>query len=153
MSPLMNMLACLLAMLPAPFLWQGAMPLRIRGAFLGLVLLCFECFIFFAVLPTYSLYEILPLEMLAMCLCVSTLFLKEHTAFFAVLSQCFWLWIVFFGTFSLSYRVGASPDYIQIAMLVVGIILSPILSSKKQELRFCMTAYWAGIWVLAFTPV
>jgi hypothetical protein len=147
------MLACLLAMLPSPFLWQGKMPVHLRGAFLGIVLLCFEFFTFLAIEPKYSMYQILPLEMFSLCLCVSTLFLRERIVFFAVLAQICSLWVIFFGMFSSSYHGKEYMDYLPMGMLLLGIILSPLLALRKQNSRFFMAAYWAAVWVFAFTPV
>lgn len=150
MNALVNLLACALAMLPAPFLWQGRLPLPLRGAVLGATLLCFEVFsvLSFGNAEPYALYEMYPLEMFALCLCVSTLLLKRRRAFFAALAQGFWLWVEFFGRLSLSYR-NVPFDYLPLALLVAGLAFSPLLNVRRFDARLYFAVFWAGVWIVA----
>jgi hypothetical protein len=112
-------------MLPSPFSLAGKMPVHLRGAFLGIVLLCFEFFTFLAIEPKYSMYQILPLEMFSLCLCVSTLFLRERIVFFGRVGTDLFAVGHFFGMFSSSYHGKEYMDYLPMGMLLLGIILSP----------------------------
>lgn len=152
MSSFSYMLAALFAMLPAPFLFQGKMSVPLRGAFIAIVLLGFELFSLLASSESYPFYELLPFQMLALCLCVSTLFLKERKTFFAALANASWLWADFFGMLSLSYR-NVPFHLFPILFLCVGFLPIFILNLNKREGRFVLVAFWAAAWIMSFAYV
>lgn len=147
MTPLMNLLACLLALLPAPFLWTSPRSIARQGAMLSLILLSFVLFVYLAGNPNDATMEFYPLEMLAFCLCVSTLTLSKRKIFFMSLAQGLWLWIVFFGSLSLFYR-GLDISYLSMLLLAVGILSFKFLKADSREFSFAILTYWVGIWML-----
>ena len=147
MTPLMNSLACLLALLPAPFLWTTRRPLARQGVLLSLILVSFMLFVFLAGDSNDATMEFYPLEMWAFCLCVSTLTLSKRKVFFMSLAQGLWLWILFFGSLSLFYR-GLEISFLSMTLLAVGILSFRFLRTNSRETSFAILIYWVGIWML-----
>ncbi len=142
------MLSSLFAMALSPFLFRGKMSLPLRGAFLAMVLLADEFFVWLAFSAEYPHREILPFQMFALGLCFSTLFLENRPRLFGVLSTFLWLWIDFFGMLSLSYR---GVDFRPLPLAVVGVSLVPfLLPFRCREMRFVQTVFWVFAWMFSF---
>ncbi len=142
------MLSALFSVALSPFLFRGKKSIPLRGAFLAMVLLADEFFVWFAFSPVYPLREILPFQMFALGLCFSTLFLERRQRFFGVLSTCLWLWVDFFGMLSLSYR---GEDFRPLSLAVVAVSLFPLfLPSRSHEMRFIQAVFWTFAWMFSF---
>lgn len=147
MTSLMNALACLFALLPSSFLWSTPRSLIRQGILLALILCSFMLFTFLVGDMNDPMIEFYPLKMWALCLCVSTLTLSKKKVFFMSLAQFFWLWIVFFGSLSLSYR-GESVNYLSMILLLGGILFVQLFNQKQNDFSLGILIYWVGIWML-----
>ena len=149
MSSFSYMLAALFAMIPAPFLFRGKLPLELRGASIAMVLLAAEFFIYFVASPTYPQYEILPFRMLALTLCISSLFLEMRRRLFGILASFLWMWIEFFGMLSLSYR---GEEFHPATLIILASTFLPIyfLHPYKRESRFILAVLWVAAWIFSY---
>ncbi|HOG68315.1 MAG TPA: hypothetical protein PLT31_08345 [Fibrobacteraceae bacterium] len=147
MTPIMNSLACLFALLPSYFLWSSSRSIARQGVLLALVLCSFMIFTFLVGDMESPLMEFYPLKMWAFCLCVSTLTLTKKQVFFMSLAQGFWLWILFFGSLSLAYR-GETVSYLSMILLLAGILFVQFFKNKPKEISLGILIYWVGIWML-----
>ena len=147
MTPLMNALACLLAVLPASFLWASPRSIARHGVSLALLLLSFMLFTFFTGDMEDPMMEFYPLKMGAFCLCVSTLTLTKKKIFFMTLAQGLWLWILFFGSLSLAYR-GETVHNLSMILLFFGIIGVQFFKKNPKDISLVILIYWVGIWML-----
>ncbi len=142
------MLSALFAIAFSPFLFRGKMSIPLRGAFLTMVLLLDELFVWFAFSAEYPYLETMPFRMLALSLCFSTFFLENRHRFFGVLSTALWLWIDFFGMLSLSYR---GEDFRAQSLAAVAISLLPFFFGyQKREMRFVQAVFWVFAWTFSF---
>lgn len=149
MSSFFYMLSALFAMLPSPFLFKGKMPLPLRGAFLCMVLLADELFVFLVFSPEFPRYEILPFRLFALTLCVSTLFLSRRRRFFESLTTLLWVWIDFFGMLSQSYR-GVDMNLWPFCLLAFAFLPIFKMHPYKRETRFLLAVIWVAAWTLFF---
>jgi hypothetical protein len=147
MTPLINALACLLALLPASFLWTSPRSIARYGVSQALILLCFMLFTFFTGDMEDPMMEFYPLKMWAFCLCVSTLTLTKKRTFFMTLAQGLWFWIVFFGSLSLAYR-GEPVNNLSMILLFFGMIGVQFFKQNPKEISLGILIYWVGIWML-----
>ncbi len=151
MTPLVNALACLVALGCASFLWKkGTSPYR-NGALLSLFLLLFGLFTYFggemfdARLFDPSL-EHYPFRMMALCLCFSTTSLAFYRRRYLVLAQALWCWIELFGGITLLYR-GIDVAWTRILALFGMTFCSTFLSRISKEMEFCLMVFWIAVWV------
>ena len=153
MTSFAYMLTALIAMLPAPFFFKTPMRVPFRAVLSGFCLLLDELFVCLLSSPAYPHYELLPFQMLALSLCISTLFLGKRRRLFASLATILWIWIDFFGMLSLSYR---GVDFLWMPFVVLPLAFYPIffMHPYKKETRFCLAVIWAAAWILsdAWTP-
>ena len=142
------MLSALFAMAFSPFLFRRKMSIPLRGAFLAMVLLADEFFVWFAFSPLYPHREIQPFRMFALSLCFSTLFLENRARLFGVLSTILWLWIDFFGMLSLSYR---GVDFRPLPLAIISLSLFPLLLPfRSREMCFVQAVFWVFAWMFSF---
>jgi len=149
MTSFAYMLAALFAMIPAPFLFKAPMRVPLRGAAIAIVLLVDEVFVWLVSSPEYPHYELLPFQMLALMLCVSTLFLGRRRRLYASLATVLWLWIDFFGMLSLSYR-GVPFQWLPFAVLPLAFLPIFFMHPYKKESRFFLAVIWTAAWILSF---
>lgn len=149
MTSLAYMLAALFAMIPSPFLFKDPMRLPLRGAAIAIVLLVDELFVWLVSSPEYPHYELLPFQMLALMLCVSTLFLGRRRRLFASLATVLWMWIDFFGMLSLSYR-GVPFQWLPFVVFLLAFLPIFFMHPYKKESRFFLAVIWAAAWMLSY---
>ena len=149
MTPLVNALACLVALGCASFLWrERSSPYR-NGALLAAFLVLFSAFTYFGGMDPRALdpeMEYYPFRMMALCLCLSTTSLPFYRRRYLVLAQSLWLWIELFGGISLYYR-GIDIAWTRILALWGMTLCSTFLSKISKEMEFCLMVLWLAIWV------
>ena len=151
MTPLVNALACLVALGVASLLWKPKSSFyRNAGLLAG--------FMLFACLFTYLGRETLdfrnfdpqlehyPFRMLALCLCLSTTSLQIYRRRYLVLAQALWCWVELFGGIALYYR-GLDVAWVRIIALAGITLGSTFLSRISKEMEFCLMVFWLAIWV------
>lgn len=151
MTPLVNALACLIALGCASFLWRkGSSPYR-NGALLAGILFLFCVFtyfggeVFYAQIQDSSL-EHYPFRMMALCLCFSTTSLALYRRRYLVLAQALWFWIELFGGIALFYR-GFDVAWMRMLAIFCMAFCSTFLSKISKEMEFCLMVYWIAVWV------
>ena len=149
MTSFAYMLTALVAMLPAPFLFKTPMRVPFRAGMLVFFLLLDELFVFLVSSKAYPHYELLPFQMFALSLCVSTLFLAKRRRLFASLAILLWIWIDFFGMLSLSYR---GVDFQWMPFVILPLAFLPLfwMHPYKKETRFLLAVIWATAWTLSY---
>lgn len=151
MIPLVNALACLIALACASFLWKkGASPYR-NGALLAgfLVLFCVYTYFGGEMIENRSLdpsLEHYPFRMMALCLCFSTTSLALYRRRYLVLAQALWCWIELFGGIALFYR-GYDVAWTRIMAVLSMTLCSTFLSKISKEMEFCLMVFWIAVWV------
>lgn len=146
MTPLMNAVACLLALALAQFFWRR--PIRLFKEAFVIVdsLLLFGAYTFLAGDMRDPAMESYPLRMISLALCVSTTALPNKRRRFLIMAQVMWLWVELFGGISLYYR-GFDMPWTRIIALCVSVFGSTFLSKISQGMEFALMAYWIAVWV------
>ncbi|WP_407442894.1 hypothetical protein [Fibrobacter sp.] len=146
MTPLMNALACLLALASARFLWRDKVSM-LKESLILLGFLLISCFYtYFAADMSLVQMEHYPFRMLALFLCFSTTELPRKRRRYLVLAQTAWLWVEFFAGISLFYR-GLDMPWIRITAIAGIAFGSSFLSRINREMEFCLMVFWIAIWV------
>ena len=151
MNPLVNALACLIALGCASFLWKnGSSPYR-NGALLAGSLLLFSVFTYFGgemfdARVADPMLEHYPFRMMALSLCFSTTSLALYRRRYLVLAQALWLWIELFGGIVLFYR-GFDIAWMRILAILGMTLCSTFLSKISKEMEFCLMVFWIAVWV------
>ena len=151
MNSLLYMLAAIFAMLPAPFLFKGNVSLPLRSASIAIVLLADEIFVWLLTLKDFPPGEILPFRMLALTLCVATLFLGKRRRLFESFATGLWIWLEFFGMLSLSYR-GVEFRLAPLLILLSAFLPIHLLHPYKRETRFLLAVIWTAAWIFSYSP-
>lgn len=146
MTPLMNSLACLMALALAVFLWRGKISLLKESCLILGFFVISSVFTLLTVGVENPQIEHYPLKMLALCLCFSTTALPHKRRRYLVLAQAFWLWVELFGGISLAYRGFDFTWTRPCAIFVVGSCCS-LLSKITKEMEFCLMVFWIAIWI------
>lgn len=151
MIPLVNALACLIALGCASFLWKkGSSPYR-NGALLAGSLLLFSVFTYFGgemfdARVADPMLEHYPFRMMALCLCLSTTSLTLYRRRYLVLAQALWFWVELFGGIALFYR-GFDIAWMRILAILGMTFCSTFLSKISKEMEFCLMVFWIAVWV------
>lgn len=151
MTPLMNALACLLALGCASFLWKERSSLYRNGILLAVFLQLFCMFAYAgfdvdAVGGKMGAIECYPFRLMALCLCFSTTSLKQYRRRYLVLAQMLWFWMELFGGIALYYR-GMDMVWTRIIALSGMAFCSTFLSRISKEMEFCLMVFWIAIWI------
>lgn len=146
MSPLMNALACLMALCFAMFLWRDKISLLKESLLILGFWVIASVFTLLVSGVSDPLAEHYPLRMLAICLCFSTTSLPYKRRRYLVLAQALWLWIEAFGGIALAYR-GFDFTWTRILAIAAITVCSTLLSKISKEMEFCLMVFWIAIWM------
>ena len=151
MTPLVNALACLVALAFASLLWKPKASFY-RNAELLAGFMLLACVFTYLGCESYDLknfdpqLEYYPIRMLTLCLCLSTTSLPIYRRRYLVLAQGLWCWVELFGGIALYYR-GYDIAWLRIAALAGITFGSTFLSRISKEMEFCLMVFWLAIWV------
>ena len=146
MIPLLNAVACLLALAMAQFFWRRPIRLFKEAFFLLAAVVVFCVYAYFSGDMNDPAMDSYPFRMFALALCFSTTALPVKRRRYLLMAQVMWFWVEFFGSVSLFYH-GFDMPWTRLLAISVSVFGSTFLSRISQGMEFALMAYWIAVWV------